>query len=102
ATLLEREKKQVEIAEKQAKGEPLTCTYKGRVSSSEGLIVTMHVKVESPLESVESLTNEATIQGGGAPPVPANTTPITVSAAETPFAVRHFAMTLEGEGGTTV
>jgi hypothetical protein len=89
------------IEEKQSKGEAISCTFNHPVSGFEALVMVIRVKVEAAKGTETTASNEASLQDAGAPPVPPDTTPLTIAGAKTPFGVRLFAMTPEAEGGAT-
>jgi len=105
ASQLSCPKTTAEVEKEQTEKGGVSCTYnKGAqpeaVDPYQSLLLEITVKVEGGSEA--TLENEATVQGGGAPPVAPDKTALKISATPTPFGVSRFEMVPEGEGGGSV
>jgi hypothetical protein len=67
---------------------PLTCTTTGTLYPYERIALTIRVQVEEPPETVTTLPNEVTVQGGGAQKT-SSTQQLTINASPTQFGIEH-------------
>ncbi len=89
-----------EAEKRQEEEEPIECKYtEHNLAPFEALVMKMIVRVEEPKGTKTTLANIATVEGGGAPAIPAYTKPFTVDEARSPFGVSRFELQPEEEGG---
>ncbi len=77
----------------------VTCKYVGVLNPYERIAIPIKVKVEEPQGTVVSLSNEASVEGGGGSRVSA-TSPVKVSGQPTPFGVSTYELGPFNEDGT--
>ncbi len=77
----------------------VSCTYPGSLPSYERLEVVIIVKVEEPLGTETSLTNEVTVEGGGASSA-SGVQKLTVSGQPTPYGVQKYEFAPLNEDGS--
>ncbi len=77
----------------------LRCTFAGILNPYEQITVTIKVKVEKPAGTVARLSDEASVEGGGAATV-SRTLEVPVSDAPLPFGAAGFELTPFNEDGT--
>lgn len=66
----------------------LQCTFAGVLYPYQRLAATIRVKVELPAGTVTRLSNQMTVEGGGALRAAARTQDLTISGAPTPFGIQ--------------
>ncbi len=77
----------------------VTCTFKGVVNPYERVAIAIKVKVNEPPGTVASLSNEASVEGGGGGRVSASL-PVRVSGQPTSFGVSSYELGAFNEDGT--
>jgi hypothetical protein len=80
-------------------GTTITCTYAGSLNPYEQISIPIIVNVQEPPDTVATLSQEATIDGGGGSRVSANV-PIKVSEQPTAFGVSDYELSPFNEDGT--
>ncbi len=79
--------------------EPITCTFAGVLNPYEQLSVTIKVKVEEPPETLRSLPNEVTVEGGGGPRS-SSTQPIDIDGEPASFGIQDYELGPFNDDGT--
>jgi hypothetical protein len=77
----------------------LRCTFAGVLNPYEQIAVTINVKVEEPLGTVTSLSDQASVEGGGAAKV-SSTLPVPVNGQPPSFGVAGYELGPFNEDGT--
>ncbi len=77
----------------------LQCTFAGILNPYEQITISIKVKIEEPQGTVNSLPDEASVQGGGAARV-SRTLPVPVNGEAAPFGVSGFELAPFNEDGT--
>jgi hypothetical protein len=77
----------------------LSCSFKGLVYPYEPITISIKVKVEEPTGTVMSLSDHASVAGGGAPPA-SSTVPVPISDTRAPFGLASYSLGPFNEDGT--
>jgi hypothetical protein len=77
----------------------LTCTFKGVLNPYEAITITLQVKVAASLGPANTVPIQASVQGGGAPPV-SRALPVSVNSNPAAFGVSIFELSPFNANGT--